>query len=173
MPARAFVPIAAALACAACGSSEEAAVGDSGPIGTGGAAPPTVASQRDVSGIKGCEVVRGSEVVTIAGGTKLSLPPTANPGGCMYVVEMADGAGESYQFRYDGSGVDRALIEHFTPEESMRRVEGPWDDGRIGPQPLGGGTRFVAVRGDVGIEVTGDREEPMIEIAKLAASRAP
>jgi hypothetical protein len=55
----------------------------------------------------------------------------------------------------------------------MRRVEGPWDDGRIGPQPLGGGTRFVAVRGDLGIEVTGDRDEPMIEIAKLAASRVP
>lgn len=172
MRAMTVVPLAMALACAACGPPEAAPAGDAAPSETGGA-PAAAAAQRDVSGINGCELVRGDEVVRIAGGTKLSLPPTAYPGGCMYVVERADGAAESYQFRYDGTGIDRAMIEHFTPEENMRRVEGPWDEGRIGPQPLGGGTRFLAVRGDLGLEVTGDRAEAMIEIAKLAAARAP
>ena len=39
---------------------------------------------------------------------------------------------------------------------------------------LGGGLRLMVLRrGDLGIEVTGKRKEPMIEIARLASSRIP
>ncbi len=161
----------AALACVGCSSPDDTSTNTEPTAAAATRSAPAAA--RDVSGLKACELVPGAEVVKIAGASKLAAPLTAYPGGCMYVVQMADGAGESYQLRYDGSGLNRLLIEHFTPEENMRAIEGPWEQGFIGPQLLGGGTRFVAVRGDLSVEVTGDRAQPMVEIAKLAVSRAP
>jgi hypothetical protein len=156
--------VAAAFACVSCGEPKPAAAA------AGSAAP---AAAPDLSAVRGCEIVMPAEVVSIAGAAKLATAPTALPAGCLYVVETADGRAESYQFRFDGTGMQRLLIEHLTPEEKMRRIEGPWVDARIGPQPLGGGTRLIVVLGALGIEVTGDRGEPMVEIAKLAATRAP
>lgn len=55
----------------------------------------------------------------------------------------------------------------------MEKVAGPWDDAMIGPQSLGKGIRLIAVAGGVGIEVSGDRNEPIVALAKLAATRVP
>lgn len=160
--------------CAGCGAPEE----------HGSTHPPAVATladragqtepaPRDLSAVDGCATVTGQEVVEIAGAAKLASPPAPIPAGCMYVVELNGGAGEGYQFRYDGTGMQKLLIEHLEPAENMRKIEGPWEDARIGPQPLGAGTRMIVVLDALGIELSGDRPEPLIEIAKLAAARAP
>src|SRR5688500_15004558 len=94
-----FMPmLTAMIACTSCGGAPDENV----PVGTGADAAAAVAAAdssapaHDVSALNGCEIVRGEEVVRIAGATKLSLAPTAYPAGCMYVVEMAGGGGESY-----------------------------------------------------------------------------
>jgi hypothetical protein len=135
------------------------------------ASQPAGVRPRDLSAIDGCEVVKSNEVVSLAGAAKLAAPPTKFPAGCMYVLEMPDGAGESYQVSLQDPALDKMLLEQLTPEDKMEKVAGPWDDARIGPEPLGKGIRMIVLRRDLAIEVAGNRRQPMVEIAKLAAAR--
>jgi len=170
VPALALV----ALTIAACDSGEKKASAPAKPASATTKAAPAAAAERDLSGLQMCEIVKGGEVVKIAGAAKLAAAPTQVPRGCMYVLEKSDGAGEGFNLRVEAASLEAALIDHLTPQEKMEKVAGPWDDARIVPQPLGGGLRLMVLRrGDLGIEVTGKRKEPMIEIARLASSRIP
>ena len=166
----------AALAIAACDSGKKEAPAPAKPAASAAKSAPAApaARERDLSSLQMCEIVTGGEVVKIAGAAKLAAAPTQVPRMCMYVVQKSDGAGEGFNLRVEAASMEAMLIDHLTPQEKMEKVAGPWDDARIGPQPLGGGLRLMVLRrGDIGIEVTGKRKEPMIEIAKLASSRIP
>ena len=178
MHQRFAVTISLLIMLVGCGQpSEEAATAAPATSGTAmhGAAAASGAPvvDRDVSGVDGCKLITSPEIVALAGAAKLAAPPTSFPAGCLYVVEMPGGAGESYQFAYQAASLERMLIEHTEPDEHMEKVSGPWDSAMMGPQPLGKGIRLIAVTGGVGIEVSGDRPEPIMALAKLAAERAP
>lgn len=162
------------LASAACDSGKKGAAAPTKPASS--AATPTSAApgkrERDLSTLQLCEIVKGEEIVKIAGAAKLAAPPAQLPGGCMYVVEKSGGAAEGYNLRIESATMEAMVIDQLKPEDKMDNVPGPWDDARIGKQPLGDGLRLMVLRrNDLGIEVTGARKEPMIEIAKLAATR--
>jgi len=161
---------------AACACSGKEAQQPSAPPGAPAAAvaagPVASTSQsRDLSSLKACEIVTGDEVAKIVGG-KLATPAAAGSRGCMYVIEMPGGAGEGYTLRFEDAAVMEQLLKVQAAGEKGENITGPWDEAWLGKKPLGSGLRLWAVRGgDVAIDVGGDRKEPIIEIAKVAASR--
>jgi hypothetical protein len=165
---------AVAVTFAACDSKKETppAKSASGPAKSAPAAP--AARERDLSGLQLCEIVKGAEVVKIAGGAKLAAPATSVPRGCMYVVERPGGGADHFNLRVESASLEAIVIDSLTPQEQIEKVAGPWDDARLSRAKLGGGLRLMALRrGDIGIEVAGERKEAMIEIARLASSRIP
>jgi hypothetical protein len=174
-PALIALLAAVAVTFAACDSKKETpppAKASSGPAKAKSAAP--AARERDLSGLQLCEIVKGAEVVKIAGGAKLAAPATSVPRGCMYVVERPGGGADHFNLRVESASLEAMLIDHLEPQEQIEKVAGPWDDARLSRAKLGGGLRLMVVRrGDLGIEVAGERKEAMIEIAKLASSRIP
>lgn len=165
-----------ALAIAACDSGKKDAPAPAKPVASAAKSAPAApaARERDLSGLQLCEIVKGAEVVKIAGGAKLAAPATSVPRGCMYVVERPGGGADHFNLRVESASLEAMLIEHLKSEETIEKVSGPWDDARVSRAKLGGGLRLMVLRrGDIGIEVAGERKEAMIEIAKLAASRIP
>lgn len=162
------------FAAFACGSKEAQppAATPGAPIAAVAAGPAASASQtRDLTSLKACEIVTGDEVAKIVGG-KLATPPAASGRGCMYVIELPGGAGEGYTLRFEEASVMEQLLKMQTAGEKGENIGGPWDEAWLGKKPLGEGLRLWAVRrGDVAVDVGGERKEPILEIAKLAASR--
>ncbi len=136
------------------------------------------AAARNVSAIKACDLVKGDEVIKLAGATKLQVPPAelaiGEPQGCVYLVLMPGGDSEYFHVSFIPADHASPLLSMMTAEEKGEKVDGPWDEAWYGPYPLGTGKRLFALRsGDYGLEVrnSAGRKEPIVEIARLAVSR--
>jgi hypothetical protein len=149
--------------------------GAPGPTGVGtattaatreAAAPP----RRDVSTLKACEIVSPREVAALVGGTLLNEPPAGFPN-CTYVVEVT-GDTESYRLNFADPHVYTAMLDTQSEAEKGERLSGLWDEAYVQPRAIGRGFTVIAVRrGDIAMEVSGDRKEPAVAIATLAVSR--
>lgn len=164
------------LALASCGKSPPAADGAAQPAPAPTPPAPSAATAalpapaaRDVASLRACEIVKPAEVASIVGGPLLNEPP---PGfaNCAYVIEIA-GRTESYRLMFSEPGVYAVMLEAQTPEEKGERIDGLWDEAYVQPGMGAGVSVIVLRRGDLALEVKGDRREPALEIARLAASR--
>ncbi|MHB8882050.1 MAG: hypothetical protein ACYC69_11145 [Thermodesulfovibrionales bacterium] len=125
---------------------------------------------RDISGLKACEIVTPDEAASRAGGKLLARPI---PGGstCMYVLEVPKGT-ESYNFRIQPASMYEALLSVKSEKEKGEKIPGLWEEAYLAPRDLTKGFSLIALkRGDIAIEVSGERREVLLEIAKLAVSR--
>jgi len=126
----------------------------------------------DIASLKACEIVTPQEAATIIGGKLLNEPP-AGFSNCAYVVEV-DGTTESYRLSFSAPAVHEAMLEAQGGVERGQSVTGLWDEAYVQPRALDSGYSLVALqRGRLALEVWGDRKEPLIELARLAVSRAP
>ena len=130
-----------------------------------------MADARDPSTLKACEVVTGKEVAGIAKG-KLMSPPLGGAQACAYLVEMPDGTVESYRFSIQAPAGIEAMWKSQTAAERGEAVAGLWDEAHVAKQFMASGLSLAAVkRNDLAIEVTGERKDVLLAIAKLAISR--
>ncbi len=135
-----------------------------------GVLPAGAATGRDVSTLKACEIVTPQEAATIIKGRLLNEPPAGFPN-CAYVVDV-DGKTESYRIAFAEPAMYVAMLEAETDAEKGEHLPGLWDEAYVRPRSVGDGFSVVVVRrGDLAMEVWGDRKAPTIEIAKLAVSR--
>jgi hypothetical protein len=136
------------------------------------ASATTGAPALDIAGLKACEIVTPQEAATIIGGKLLNEPP-AGFSNCAYVVEV-NGTTESYRLNFAAPEMYAALFEAQSDAERGVPVAGLWDEAYVHPRAMGSGYSLVALqRGKLGLEVWGDRQEPLLELAKLAVSRVP
>lgn len=168
--------VVASMTVASCGGHDSGS--KPAQDATASAAAPAAASApaasvpppRDVSAIKACEIMPPQEVSTIVGGRLLNEPP-AGFANCAYVVE-AGGATEQYRLVFAEPGMYTAMLDVQSEAEKGERVQGLWDEAYLqARQGADGFTLIVIRRGDLALEVSGDRKEPVLEIARLAASR--
>jgi hypothetical protein len=132
---------------------------------------PAPKKGRAISALRACEIVSDKEVASLAGGKSLVTPTHKGPI-CMYVVELPGGDVESYQLLFQSPDLIEPLLIHLSPAEKGEEIPGLWDEAYLGPEPFGKGLRILAIRrGDAGMEVSGDRREVILGIAKAAASR--
>ena len=133
--------------------------------------PLLEAEARDLSPLKACEVVTGKDVAGMAKG-KLMSPPLGEAQACAYLVEMADGTVESYRFSIQAPIGIEAMWKSQTAAERGETVAGLWDEAHVAKQFMASGLSLTAVRrSDLAIEVTGERKDVLLAIAKLAVSR--
>jgi hypothetical protein len=166
--------VTAALWVASCGggsASDDARGGARTSQPPAQEAPRAAAAQgRDVSALKACEVVTPQEAAGIIGGRLLSEPPAGFPN-CAYVVEV-NGTTESYRLVFAEPGLYAATVGLPEFQQKAERLTGLWDEAYVHPREMGEGFSVIAVRrGDIAMEVSGERKEPAIEIAKLAVSQ--
>jgi hypothetical protein len=129
------------------------------------------AEARDLSGLKACEIVSGKDVAAIAKG-KLMSPPLGGAQACAYLVELSNGTVESYRLSIQAPAGIEAMWKSQTPAERGEAVPGLWDEAYVAKQFMASGFSLQAVkRGDLAIEVTGERRDVLTAIAKLAISR--
>ena len=160
-----------ALAVASCGKDKQE-VPPPAPVAPAAPAQPAAAAAggQDVSKLQACDIVKPAEVAKIAGGTLASEPSGSGPN-CMYVVEVAN-VTQSYKLSFQPPAPMEELFKVMSPEEKAEQIAGQWDEAWFGKQPMGSGFHLLALRrGDLAIEVSGARKEPILEIATLAASR--
>jgi len=123
--------------------------------------------------IKACEIVTGEEVAELAGG-KMLVKPGSTSFFCNYVVEVEGGAAESCQLTFDSASSTELILEHSSGEEKGKKVDGILDEAYLGISPLSEQAQLTALqKGKLGMNVSGDREEVVLEIARLAATRLP
>lgn len=136
------------------------------------AAATTGSPALDIASLKACEIVTPQEASTIIGGKLLNEPP-AGFSNCAYVVEV-DGTTESYRISFSTPAMQAALLEAQSDAERGELVAGLWDEAYVQPRAPDSGYSLVALqRGKLALEVWGDRKEPLVELARLAASRVP
>lgn len=129
------------------------------------------AEARDPSPLKACEVVTGKDVAGMAKG-KLMSSPLGEAQACAYLVEMADGTVESYRFSIQAPIGIEAMWKSQTAAERGETVAGLWDEAHVAKQFMASGLSLTAVkRSDLAIELTGERKDVLLAIAKLAVSR--
>ena len=130
-----------------------------------------MAEARDPSTLKACEVVTGKDVAGIAKG-KLMSPPLGGAQACAYLVEMSDGTVESYRVSIQAPAGIEAMWKSQTAAERGEAVAGLWDQAYVAKQFMASGLSLAAVkRNDLALEVTGERKDVLLAIAKLAISR--
>jgi hypothetical protein len=130
-----------------------------------------MAEARDPSTFKACEVVTGKDVAGIAKGKLMSLP-LGGAQACAYLVEMSDGTVESYRLSIQAPAGIEAVWKSQTAAERGETVAGLWDQAYVAKQFMASGLSLAAVkRNDLAIEVTGERKDVLLTIAKLAISR--
>ena len=126
----------------------------------------------DTASLKACEVVTPQEAATIIGGKLLNEPP-AGFSNCAYVVEV-DGTTESYRISFSAPAMHEAMLETQSVAERGESIAGLWGEAYLQSRAPESGYSLVALqRGRIALEVWGDRQEPLIELAKLAVSRVP
>ena len=126
----------------------------------------------DVAGLKACEIVTPQEAATIIGGKLLNEPP-AGFSNCAYVVEV-DGTTESYRISFSAPAMHEAMLETQSIAERGESIAGLWGEAYLQSRAPESSYSLVALqRGKLALEVSGDRKEPLIELAKLAVSRVP
>ena len=136
------------------------------------AATTTGSTAVDIASLKACEIVTPQEAATIIGGKLLNEPP-AGFSNCAYVVEV-DGTTESYRISFSAPAMHEAMLETQSIAERGESVTGLWDEAYVRPRATDSGYSLVALqRGRLALEVWGDRQEPLIELARLAVSRVP
>lgn len=136
------------------------------------AAAATGSPAVDIAGLKACEIVTPQEAATIIGGKLLNEPP-AGFSNCAYVVEV-DGTTESYRVNFSAPAMHEALLATQSGAERGESVAGLWDEAYVQSRaPESGYSLVVLQRGRLALEVWGDRQEPLIEIARVAVSRVP
>lgn len=129
------------------------------------------AEASDPSVFKACEVVTGKDVAGMAKG-KLSSPPLGGAQACAYLVELADGTVESYRFSIQTPAGIEAMWKSQTAAERGEAVPGLWDEAHVAKQFMASGLSLTVVkRNDLAIEVTGERKDVLVTMAKLAISR--
>ncbi|MDH4154787.1 MAG: hypothetical protein OEV01_13455 [Nitrospira sp.] len=129
------------------------------------------AEARDPSTFKACEVVMGKDVAGLAKG-KLASSPLGEAQACVYLVELADGTVESYRFFIQAPVGIEAMWKSQTAAERGEAVAGLWDQAYVAKQFMASGLSLAAVRrNDLAIEVTGERKDVLLAIAKLAIAR--
>ena len=166
--------VTAALWVASCGGNAtphdtQGSAQNSQPAG-GEASEVRAAQGRDISTLRACEIVSPQEAAGIIGGKLLNEPPVGLPN-CGYVVEVG-GQTESYRLVFAEPGLYAASFTLPEFKEKAERLTGLWDEAYVHPREMSEGFSVIAVRrGDIAVEVSGERREPAIEIAKLAASR--
>jgi len=130
-----------------------------------------MAEARDPSTLKACEVVTGNDVAGIAKG-KLTSPPLGQAQACVYLVERPDGTVESYRVSIQAPAGIEAMWKSQTTTERGEAVAGLWDQAYVAKQFMASGLSLAAVkRNDLALEVTGERKDVLLAIAKLAISR--
>lgn len=154
---------------AACGSKEPPA-----PVQPAAAPAPAesaaLAPARDIAALKACEIVTPEEVATIVGGKLLNEPPVGFPN-CVYVLDV-NGTTESYRIVFAEPGMYSAMLDAQSEAEKGESLAGLWDEAYVQPRAMGDGMTVIAIkRGDLALESSGPRKEPVVEIAKLAVSR--
>lgn len=169
----ALVLVIVAFVLTACGNAEQESVT---PAPSVPEPPPQAVAQaasapaRDIAAIEACELVTPAEVASIVGGSLASETSWTGPN-CMYVIELGSGV-ESYQVSYQEPRMIEEMLKVMTPEEKGEPVAGAWDEAWFGTDATGNGFQVLAVRrGQLAISVDGERREPILEIARLAASR--
>ena len=126
----------------------------------------------DIERLKACEIVTPQEASTIIGGALLNEPPTGFPN-CAYVVDVK-GNTESYRLSFSTPEMYVAMLESQSEAERGEPVAGLWDEAYVQPRAVGSGYSLMVVqRGKLALEVSGDRKEPLVALAKLAVSRVP
>lgn len=166
-----------AMALASCGGSTSGDSKTSGAASRPEAGAPAASQAagatrpgRDVSTLKACEIVTPQEAAGIIGGKLLNEPP-AGFANCAYVVEVGGGT-ESYRLMFAEAGLYAATFSLPDFKEKAERLTGLWDEAYVHPREFGTGFSVIAVRrGDVALEVNGERKDPAVAIARLAASR--
>jgi len=124
----------------------------------------------DITALQACNIVKPAEVAAIVGGT-LATESTWSGPNCMYVIELGTGV-ESYRVSYQEPGMMAAMLDVMTPEEKGESISGEWDEAWFGKQAIGGGLHLLALRrGELAMEISGERREPVLELARLAAAR--
>ncbi|TAN43361.1 MAG: hypothetical protein EPN25_00865 [Nitrospirae bacterium] len=158
--------MASAFSCSKAPQDAPQAKPSTVPAATAQSAP----KGRDISGMKACEIVTPDEAAARAGGKLLTKPI---PGGstCMYVLEVPKGT-ESYNFSIQPAAMYEALLSVKSEKEKGEKIPGLWEEAYLAPRDLTKGFSLIALkRGDIAIEVSGERKEVLLEIAKLAVSR--
>jgi hypothetical protein len=169
-----FAWLSLAVVLAACGADPQPTAPDGAPAAAPSAARPEEAAEaapaRDLAAIDLCRLVKVEEVASLAGGTP-ATQPSWNGGACMYVVETS-GDTESYLAALYPASAARALLDAQTPAEKGEQVEGAWQEAWLGPRIGGSGFTLVALRDDgLALEVSGDRRDVVLAVAKLASDR--
>jgi hypothetical protein len=131
------------------------------------------ASGLEIPDIKACEVVTGEEVAALAGATMLVKPGSVSFF-CNYVVEKKEGGVESYQLTFESPDTAKLLLDNISGAKKGEKVDGVLDEAYIGMDAMDSQIELRAVRqGKIGMTVTGDRKEVVLQIAKLAVTRLP
>ena len=165
------------VACGGKGAPEQAAtpaLSEQAPasVESSPAAATTGSSAVDLASLKACEIVTPQEAATIIGGKLLNEPP-AGFSNCAYVVEV-DGTTESYRISFSAPAMHEAMLETQSVAERGESIAGLWGEAYLQSRAPESGYSLVALqRGKLALEVSGDRKEPLIELAKLAVSRVP
>lgn len=138
------------------------------------AAPPPAQSKpgRDPASLKACEIVTGEQVAKAAGG-RLAAPTGSSSSVCGYVLDVGEKT-ESYQLSFQPVEMVQTFFNLSSEADKGEKVNGPWDEAYIHPAVFGGGFSLSAVRrGDIALEVKGDRKPVVLEIGRLAGTNLP
>jgi hypothetical protein len=132
-----------------------------------------VAAGVDVPDINACEVVTGEEVATLAG-AKLLVKPGSTFFFCNYTVEKPEGGVEAYQLSFQSPTLAKTMMDNIGEKEKGEKVEGVLDEAYIGKDAMDLQFELRALRRDkIGMNVSGDRKDVVLQIAKLAVTRLP
>jgi hypothetical protein len=126
---------------------------------------------RDLGKLRPCEIVTGKDVAAIAKG-KLMSDPLGGSSACSYLIELSNGQVESYGLSFQAAAGVEALLKAQSPAEKGERVPGLWDEAYASKRFMASGFSLVVLRrGDMALEVTGERKDVLMAVAKLAIGR--
>jgi hypothetical protein len=129
------------------------------------------AHARDLSKLRPCDVVAGKDVAALAKG-KLMSNPQGGASACTYLIELPNGEVESYGLSFQPAAAVEALFKAQSPAEKGERVPGLWDEAYASKRFMASGFSLVVLRrGDMALEVTGERKDVLVAVAKLAMAR--
>jgi hypothetical protein len=132
-----------------------------------------VAAGMEIPDINACEVVTGDEVAALAG-AKLLVKPGSTSFFCNYTVEKLEGGVESYQLTFESPDQAKVILDNISGDEKGEKIEGVLDEAYLGRDAFNTYFELRALRPDkIGMNVTGDRKEVVLQIAKLAVTRLP
>jgi hypothetical protein len=130
------------------------------------------APDRARTGLQACNLATVEEVAALAGGIPLTQPPMRGSA-CMYVIDHPERGAESYLLSLQPAGLIKPVLDLKTGEEKGEAITGLGDEAWLRPRESSAGYTLLVLRGEQGLEVSGDRREPLSGIARLALSRIP